>query len=276
MIPGDRQRRTQAIAPPALRLGPGYLDRYRGGFRTTISILAGLLVWEAVGRFLVTDRLFLVPFTTVLAALGRMIHDGHLERDLYVSGIEFGVGFALASAVGIVLGILMGSSRWLRDYLDPWVSILYATPLVALTPFFILILGIGWVSKAALVFTLSVFPVLINTATGVRSVDEHHLEVAHSFNASPRQIFVKVLVPSSLPFIISGLRLASGRALIAVVVGELLFSSAGVGHLLSLATQTFNTGQLFAGVLIFACAGIVITGLLKRLEAGTAPWRAAP
>ncbi len=254
----------------------GALERYRSVFRTAVSLFVGLLVWELVGRFVVTDRLFFVPFTTVLAALGGLVRDGHLGIHLYVSGIEFGLGFALAAVVGIVAGITIGSSRWLYDYLDPWVSILYATPLVALTPFFILILGIGWTSKAALVFTLAVFPMLINTITGVRSADEHYLEVAHSFNATRRQIFIKVLMPSSVPFIISGLRLASGRALIGVVVGELLFSSAGVGHLLSLATQTFNTGQLFAGVVIFACAGIITTGLLKRLEARIAPWRAAP
>jgi ABC-type nitrate/sulfonate/bicarbonate transport system permease component len=135
------------------------------------------------------------------------------------------------------------------------------------------VFGIGVESKAAIAFTLAVFPVLINTITGITSVDRGYLEVARSFNLRRRQIFTKVLIPASLPFIVSGLRLASGRALTGVVVGELFFASAGVGHLISLASQTFNTSRLLAGVLIFAGAGVVMTGLLRRLELRLAPWR---
>ncbi len=272
----DTRQIALAIPPAAGQQRPTLFQRHQTTIRTAVSLLAGLALWEVVGQYIVTDRLFFVPFTHVLASLRELVTGGTLAKHLYVSGLEFGVGFALAAAVGIVLGILMGSSRWLHQFLDPWVSVLYATPLVALTPFFILVFGIGVESKMALVFTLAVFPVLINTFTGIRSVERNYLEVAHSFSATQGQIFVKVLIPSSVPFIISGLRLASGRALIGVVVGELLFSNAGVGHLLSISAQTFNTAQLFAGVLIFALAGLLATSLLKRLEAWLAPWRVEP
>ena len=270
----DTQHLALAVPPAAIQHRPTFLQRRQPAIRTAASLLVGLVMWEVVGRYIVTDRLFFVPFTHVLAALGELIRGGKLGRHLYVSGVEFGVGFALSAAVGVSLGLLMGSNRWLHELLDPWVSILYATPLVALTPFFILVFGIGVESKMALVFTLAVFPVLINTFTGIRSVEPRYLEVAHSFNATPGQIFLKVLLPSSVPFIMSGLRLASGRALIGVVVGELFFANAGVGHLLSIAAQTFNTAQLFSGVVIFALAGLGAAGLLKRLEAWLAPWRA--
>ncbi len=265
-----------AIVPPAaLRRRPGLLERAGPAIRTVVSLAVGLILWELVGRYVVTDPLFFVPFSRVVNALGQMSEAGTLWRDISVSALEFGLGFGLASLIGVTLGIAIGATARVQPYVDPWISALYATPLVALTPFFILIFGIGVPSKVALVCTLSVFPALINTITGIRAVDRNYLEVARSFNLSRRMTFTKVLVPASLPFIVGGLRLASGRALIGVVVGELLFSSAGVGHAISLAAQTFNTGQLLGGVVIFALSGVLTTYLLRRVEAWLAPWREA-
>lgn len=266
--------RVAAGAPPAaLTRRPGALERAGPALRTGVSLVAGLLIWEFIGRFVVTDPLFFVPFSTVISAFGQFVAGGKLLNDLYVSGSEFVFGFLLASIVGVALGIAVGTSPRIQPYVDPWISAFNATPLVALTPFFILVFGIGVTSKVALVFTLSVFSILINTITGIGAVDRHYLEVARSFNLSRMQTFRKVLIPASLPFIVGGLRIASGRALIGVVVGELLFSSAGIGHEISLAAQTFNTGQLLAMVVIFAVAGVLTNYLLRRLEAWLAPWR---
>src|SRR5207244_10487772 len=133
---------------------------------------------------------------------------------------EFIWGFALAAAVGIVLGILIATSEVARDFVDPWISALYSTPTVALAPMFIFIFGIDAPSKMAVVFLLAVFPVVINTATGMRSTEQVYIDAARSFSASRRQIFTKVLIPSALPFIVAGLRLGIGRGLVGVVVGE--------------------------------------------------------
>jgi NitT/TauT family transport system permease protein len=231
------------------------------------------LLWEILGQFVVTNRLFFAPISSVLKSLFQFFGAGQIYFHLYVSFAEFFVGLFLAIIVGIPIGLLMGVNKLMYDYLDVWVAALYATPLVALTPFFVMIFGIGIESKAALVFTLCVFPVVINTTAGVKSVDPTYLEVARSFDANALQIFRKVLMPGCLPFIISGIRLASGRGLTAVVVGELFFSSAGVGHLISLASQTFNSASLFAGVVIFAGAGMLFNRGLQLLEERLAPWR---
>ena len=266
-------RTVSAPAAPPRTERPTYLRRHRAKVRVAVSLAVGLVLWELIGRFVVTNRLFFVPLSSVLAALGDLATGQDLAYNLWVSGSEFLIGFLLAGVAGIVLGVVIGSSRRLTEYLDPWISFFYATPLVALTPFFILIFGIGLQSKAAIAFTMAVFPVLINSIAGIQAVERNYLEVARSFHLSRQQVFTKVLVPASLPFLVSGLRLASGRALIGVVVGELLFSSAGIGHIISLSAQTFDTAQLLAGVLIFAIAGVVMNALLKRLEEHLAPWR---
>ena len=276
MLERDAGVTPPSLAPERLRRRPGLAQRNRGVIQTGLSLAAGLVLWEIVGRFLVTDPLFFVPFSRVLEALWQLAANGSLWRHVWVSTVEFTLGFLLAALIGTVLGIVIGASRQIYALADPWISALYATPLVALTPFFILIFGIGLESKVALVFTVAVFPALINTIVGIRAVDRNYLEVARSFNLSRRQTFTKVLIPAGLPFIVGGLRLASGRGLIGVVVGELFFSNAGVGHVLSLSAQTFNTAQLFAGVLIFALAGVLMNELIGRLEARLAPWREAP
>ena len=152
-------------------------------------------------------------------------------------------------------------------------TFLYATPLVALMPFFIIVFGVGIPAKIAIVYVMVVFPVLINTFTGIRTADADLLEMVRSFSASPGQVFREVLFPSALPFILTGLRLGVGRGLIAVVVGELFFSQQGLGYLINLAGQSFDTPLLFVGVLILAVAGVVLTGFLQTLERRMTPWR---
>jgi NitT/TauT family transport system permease protein len=262
-----------AVPPAAQLRRPGLRERHAAALRALVGLAVGLLLWEFVGRFIVTDPLFFVPFSSVIAALLKAAESGVLANDIWVSFVEFLLAFVLASVAGVALGIALGASRRLYGYIDPWVSALYATPLVALTPFFILSFGIGLTSKIAIAFTLAIFPALINSATGIRAVDPHYIEVARAFKLSRRQIFTKTLVPAALPYIVSGLRLAAGRALIGVVVGELFFSSAGVGYMISLASQTFDTASLLAGVLVFAAGGVLTTTLLRRLEIRLSPWR---
>jgi NitT/TauT family transport system permease protein len=270
----DKPRGVQGAPTPARRAAWWNLPRrHRPLYRGLVSIVGGLLLWEFVGRFVVDDPIFFVPFSSVVAALRDLATTGNLAYHLSVSGIEYTAGFLLAAVIGVPVGILLGANQGLREYADPWVSAFYATPLVALTPFFILVFGIGLESKIALVFVVAVFPALINTAAGVRAIDRSYLEVAAAFQLSSRQRFTKVLVPASLPFIVSGLRLAAGRGLIGVVVGELFFSSGGVGHVMSRASQTFDTATVLAGVLIFAVAGVLVFELLRALERRLSPWR---
>jgi NitT/TauT family transport system permease protein len=255
---------------PAFRVF--YADQRRR-IHATISIVGGLILWEILARTVITNRLVIVPLSSVLQTMWLLGRTGQLWKDIYVSLTEFVLGFGLATAVGIFLGFLMGTSIRVREYLEPLVTALYATPLVALIPFYILIFGIYIASKVALVFSVAVFPILINTYVGLLSVERNLIEVAASFRASRVQIFLKVQVPAALPFIISGLRLGVGRGLTGVVVGELFFATAGLGFMISIAAQTFDTARVLLGVLLFSLAGILAIGLLQNVEKRMAPWR---
>jgi NitT/TauT family transport system permease protein len=241
--------------------------------RAVVSVIAGLILWEVLARTVLTNRLIMVPLSTVLEAMWAAARTGELWKHVYVSLIEFLLGFGLAAAAGIFVGFVTGTSARMREYLEPLITALYATPLVALIPFYILIFGIQLASKVALVFTIAVFPMIINTQAGILSVERNLLDVASSFRASPRQIFFKVQVPAAIPFIISGLRLGVGRALTGVVVGELFFATAGLGFMISIAAQGFDTPRVLLGVLIFSLAGVLAIGLLQTIEKRMAPWR---
>jgi ABC-type nitrate/sulfonate/bicarbonate transport system permease component len=243
--------------------------------RALISIVGGLLVWEFVGRFVVTSPILFAPFSKVMAAGWDLLLSGELLQNLYVSGLEFAVGFGLATLIGVGLGFLMATRRFAQDILDPWVSFFYSSPLVALIPFFILVFGVGISSKIAIIFLVSIFPILLNAFVGMRSADEHLLEVGAAFNCSRRQVFTKILFPAALPYIVVGLRLGIGRALTGVVVSELFGSTAGLGYLIGTAGQRFDTPTVLFGVLVFSAFGVSMVEGLKWIERALAPWRKA-
>ena len=240
--------------------------------RAVISFLVVGIAWELAGRS-GQWPLVLAPLSSIFASFWKMVSTGEIWKHVTTSSIEFLWGFALAAVVGIVLGIAIATSDVIRDFVDPWISALYSTPTVALAPLFIIIFGIDIPSKIAVVFLLAVFPVVINTATGIRTTDRVFLEVAHSYCASRSQVFTKVLIPSALPFIVAGLRLAIGRGLVGVVVGELFGARAGLGYMVLTSSQLFDTAGLWVGVFILAGTGILSVVLLQKVERRMAPWR---
>ena len=241
--------------------------------RAFLSVIVGLLLWEVVGRYIVTNPILFSPLSKVLEVGWKLAVTGELARHFGVSALEFALGFLLSAVIGIALGFMMATSRRTQDILDPWVSFFYSSPLVALMPFFLLIFGVGLASKVAIVFVIAVFPILLNAFVGIRSADPHLLEVAKAFNCTRQQVFVKILLPAALPYVIVGLRLGIGRALTGVVVGELFASRAGVGYLITAAGQSFDTATVFLGVLIFSIMGVILMEALKWLENSLAPWR---
>ena len=241
-------------------------------FAGLVSVLGGLLLWELVSRFLVANALFLAAPTQILAAIVALAETGELWRHLGVSAIEFAIGYVIASVLGVLVGFAMAESAVMKRALQPWISGLYATPTIALAPLFILWLGIGIWSKVLVVIFLVLFPVTINTEAGLRTTSERLVEMLRSFGASPRQIFLKVSLPSAVPFILAGLKLGIGRGLIGVVVAELFGSRAGLGRLISASADAFNMPELFAGVVVLAVAGIVMTAGFTWLEGKLVPW----
>lgn len=239
----------------------------------TAFIAVLFVVWQLVTALGIEPPIILPSPAGVVSALGGLFSSSDIWFDLEESGKELFYGLALAAAVGIIGGLAIGWYPRLGYFLDPFINFLYAIPRVALGPLLIVWLGIGLSSKVALVFLIAVFPVLVNTSSGVRSLDQHLLRVARCFGASDLKIFRTIALPGSVPFILGGLRLAVGQALIGVFVAELLGAQHGVGALIDNAGQQFQTDIVFAGLLIFAVAGMVLTGLVRWLEHRFDAWR---
>src|SRR5580704_10375371 len=188
---------ARAIRPQAKPHGIGskIWRNYHAAIRGTYSVILALIAWELVGRYLVTSKLMFAPLSAVLAEFVKLWGTGELERDMLASFTALACGFAVAGLVGVAIGSLIGISNAVGEHLDPLISALYATPLVALSPILILSLGIGPASKIAVVFLLAVFPILINTTVGIKSADNDLIEAARSFAASRFDIFRRVLLP---------------------------------------------------------------------------------
>jgi NitT/TauT family transport system permease protein len=240
---------------------------------STISVLGGLVVWELISRYLVASKLFLAAPTQIAAALIELAQGGELQKHIAISALEFFSGYAIAAIAGVAIGMVMVGSAVGKQMLQPWISGIYATPTVALAPLFILWCGIGVASKIIVVVVLVIFPVIINTEAGLLTTSKDLVETVRSFGADSRQVFLKVSLPSALPFIFAGLKLGIGRGLIGVVVAELFGSRAGLGQLISQSAETFNMPALFAGVAILAAAGIAMTSGFTWLERRLLPWK---
>jgi NitT/TauT family transport system permease protein len=259
---------------PALpRLSPRFLATLRRRYLAAlVSVAGGLALWELISRYVVANALFLAAPSQIALAIYRLARSGQLWHHISVSSAEFALGYVIACVLGIALGLAMASSATVKQALQPWVSGLYATPTIALAPLFILWFGIGIWSKVIVVITLVLFPVTINTEAGLRTTSERLIEMLRSFGATRWQIFVKVSLPSAVPFILAGLKLGIGRGLIGVVVAELFGSRAGLGNLISQSADAFNMPELFAGVVVLAFAGIVMTAGFGWLEGRLVPW----
>ena len=240
--------------------------------RQAVAAVVVIAAWELIGRYGTSTDLFFAPLSSIFMAGVKLWETGELQTDIAASFQAFGYGMLIATVVGVVLGILIAVNQTVRDYVDPYVSALYATPLVAVAPLVILWFGLGVTSKVVVVFVTAVFPVLINTSVGIRQTDANLIEVAHSFGATRSQVIAKVLIPSSIPFVIAGIRLAVGRGIVGVVVGELFGAQAGLGYLIFVSGQTFDVASLFVGVLLLAFAGVGLTALVHWVESRVAKW----
>jgi ABC-type nitrate/sulfonate/bicarbonate transport system permease component len=240
----------------------------------TVSVVLFLAVWELVGNvYQWINPLFMSAPSLILKAAIELFRSGEIWNDLYVSGVEFFWGFILSVVVGIPFGIAVGWYKRAAYIFDPFVNAMNATPRVALLPLIIIWLGIGILSKVGIIFLGSVFPLMINTRDGVKTTPVNLLNAAKSFGASQWQIFGSVVFPSTLPFILTGLRLAVGRALIGVFVGELYAATAGIGFMVTVAGATFQTDKVFVGILIFIIVGLIGTNALDRIERRFDKWR---
>ena len=240
----------------------------------TSGVFLFLCVWEYTGGIAkLINPLFLSAPSRILKAGYDLFASGEIYNDLWVSGVELALGFLLAIVTAIPLGLLAGWYRRFNYLCEPFLDALNATPRVALLPLIIIWVGIGIWSKVLIVYLGAFFPIVINTLAGVRTTDVRLLKAARSFKANDAKLFTSVILPSTVPFIMAGLRQGLGRALVGVVVGELYAATAGVGFMITVAGATFQTDKVFVGVLIIAAAGVVLTKALERIEHRFEKWR---
>lgn len=237
------------------------------------AVVLALAVWEIVAVLRLKPKLILPGPFDVLDAFHSLFASGTIWIDLWTSAQELLWGLGLAALAGLPLGLLIGWYRRVSWALNPFINFLYATPRIALTPLLIIWLGIGSSSKIAIVFLMAFFPILINTTQGVHDLDQGTVRVARCFGANDLQLFRTIALPGTVPFIASGLRLAVGQALIGVFVAELAGAQNGVGLMMNTAGQQFQTSKVFAGLFIFAFAGVTLTAILRRVEQHFAAWR---
>jgi NitT/TauT family transport system permease protein len=235
------------------------------------SMVTVIGAWEFVGRR--TSPLFLSYPTAVVKAGATMIGTGELLGALASSLQTLVIGFLIAATLGIVMGLLIGRYRVVDAATDWLINALYATPLVAVIPLVILWLGLGDLTKLFIVTILAVFPVLINTAAGVRNVPQSLIDVSTAFAANERQVFVKIILPSVVPYMMTGLRLGIGRAIIGMVVAEFFTAITGLGALIVKYGNRYDTASMFVPILTLMMLGILLTSLVRRAEEHFAPWR---
>jgi len=238
------------------------------------SVVAVLLAWQAVGSRV--NPLFFSPPTAIARGAVEMLISGEFLRHAWGSLWAFAVGLAGAMVLGIFLGLLMGRYRLAEYLLDPYVYALDATPRVALIPLLLLWFGLGAPAKIAVVFLSGLFPVLMNTFSGVRTVGADLVDIGRAYGASERQTFAKVIVPAALPFIMTGIRLGVGRALIGIVTAEMFTAVSGLGGLLIRLSSALNapsTAKFFVPVIFLALLGVALSAAAAALQRRLAPWK---
>jgi len=238
-----------------------------------VSVCAVLAIWE-VGARAISPLLFAPPSRIFVAGV-QMIASGELWPYLSLSYRVAAIGLLLGTVVGIAAGVAIARVRLLDLSLEPFVIALYSTPMVALIPLVVIWAGFGDGGKIVVIFLFAVFPVLLNTYQGVRGVDARLLEVARSFRTSERALWGDVILPSALPFIVAGVRLALGRALIGMVIADLYTSVSGIGYLIVRYAQNLQIDRLLVPVVILSITGVTLVQALRWTEARIAPWQFA-
>ncbi len=263
------------IAPRRSFAAGPFIDRYYGVGVSTLSVVLFLLLWEFAAEWNWINVRFTSQPSQVYRAAVVIFQTSAFYHHAWVSFSEFALGFGLALVVSIPVGLVLGTSRSIRLFVEPPLMALYTAPRLALLPILIVWLGIGMASKVAVVFLGAVFPIIVNTIAGVRNADQRLLLAARSFGANKIDIFLKVLIPGSLPAILMGVRLGIGRGLLSVIVGEMFVSEAGIGYQLMTYGQGMHMNNLLVYAFVVSIFGYGLTISVRNLEDHVRSWRPA-
>lgn len=257
-------------ASPASGLG-AFLRRRANILLPLAALVVFLAVWETVGR-LVNPILFSPP-SRVLVGFAELLETGDLQRAFLVTMNALTVGFLLSVAVGLPLGLIMGRWKLLADVLEPYIDAVYATPRVVIVPLVILWFGVGYEGRVFIIWIGTIIPIILNTAIGVRNARRDLIEVAVSFSANESQLARHVILPGAVPYIIAGLRLAMGRALVGVIVAEIFLDLTGLGGIIQTESAYFRTHRMLAAVVVVGALGTVLISAFGLLERHFAAWK---
>jgi len=230
------------------------------------AIVAFLLVWEALPSFGLVDPFLLPPFSAVLRALAKLTLSGEIFGHILSSFRRSFTGFSIAVLVGIPLGVLMGWFKGFERTVDPLLQVFRNTSILALFPVFILIFGLGEVSKSAIIFWGTLWPTLLNTIAGVKNVDPLLIKSARSMGISQLGMFSKVVIPAALPSILTGIRLSAASAILILVAAEMLGANLGLGYLIFYSEQAYAIPEMYAGIVTIAFLGCLVNWLLVAVE----------
>jgi NitT/TauT family transport system permease protein len=238
-----------------------------------IGVVGFFLGWELATRFGILNPFYFPPFTKIIAKGYELFANGSIWEHMWFSLTNFAIGFVVSVALGVVIGVPMGWYKNVSKTFDPLLSGVYATPLIALLPLIIMMFGLGAISKIIMTVLAAVFPILINTMVGIANTDHRLITMARAFGAKDSTIFLKVSVPGSLPYIVAGMRVALGRALVYIVVAEQYGAATGLGYLSSVAAQRFQMAAMFVPIVMIAALGAGLNELLKMLENRLEKWK---
>lgn len=260
------------VSQPSHRVWWPHLERW-----LSLLILGGVLAtWELAVHRRWVDALFFPAPSTIVRALGQALRDGTLVTALAATLARLGVGLSIGGSLGVGVGLLMGWSRRLYIVLDPFVAAFYPLPKIALLPLAMILFGIGESSKIVLIAVSSFFPMLINTLAGIQQIDPIYWEVAANYGATGGKLWRRVLLPGSLPLLLTGVRIALNTALIVTLSVELLTTQTGLGSQIWLAWQTMRLHQLYATLAVIAGLGYGFNQLITQLAVYLAPWQRQP
>jgi NitT/TauT family transport system permease protein len=250
------------------------IGEYRRPIFGALSVVGVIFAWEIAFTYLIPlDPFFFTKPSLVAAAFKDQILSGALWRDLAISSKAFSLGFGLAVIVGIPIGLFMGWRRRAEYVLDPFLTALYASPLVALAPLLIIFFGVGLTGKVTLIFLLAVFPFVFNVFAGVKCTDLLLVSVVRSFGGKESDIYLKVILPSTLPYIVAGARIAIGRGIVGILVAEFYGATEGIGFAISRYGDTYRLPEMFAAIFLLMVVAVIFTEGLRKLEALLAPWK---
>ncbi len=238
-----------------------------------VAIVAFLLLWEIAPRVGLVDEVFLPPFSTVIGALLDLAQSGELWTHVSASLSRAVIGFSVALVVAIPLGIAIAWYRPVSDFLNPILEMFRNTAALALLPVFILILGIGEQSKIALVIYACTFPILLNTISGVRTVDPLLIKSASSLGLSPIRLFQKVVLPAAVPTIFTGVRMSAAASILVLIAAEMVGAKAGLGYLITASQFNFQIPDMYAGIVAISILGLTINAILVLIERRLSRWR---